>query len=227
MTQPLPPLPPRAGADAPDDDDERWFELLAGRNVGDVRPSTRREAAWLRAALLNYPPTAPQGAVPDPVQRVQRLLEKAAAAGVIGPPPAPPAGRWMRLRAWWSQPGASLRRGGLGIAVAGVLATVLLRQAWEPPGEQAVIERGPALQQVFDADPAARRDQLLRALQAAGLDAHPFERLGRLGVDVALPVPLAPAQARALAAQGLRVPAGPALQVELLPPPAAASAGRP
>lgn len=108
------------------------------------------------------------------------------------------------------------------LAPAALLLALGLGLVWQlqrpADTERADVERsGAAVQRLTAADPVQRQQQLLQALRAAGLDAQPFERLGRRGVDIELPVPLPPAQAAALKQQGLLPPAGPNLIVEVLP----------
>ncbi|PZP33938.1 MAG: hypothetical protein DI603_07625 [Roseateles depolymerans] len=218
--------PPTPSDDAPEDD-LQWFELMAGRAVDEVRPGTRTEAAWLRAALLSYAPQPLPGAMPDPAERVQRLLDRAQRAGVL-PPPKLARQRhgtvWQRL---WRQLWQPWAGAGLGLAMSGLLAVVLWPHGGPEPADPLTgsAERGPAVQRLQDADPMARRQALLQALRGAGLDAQPYEQLGRPGVDLALPVPLSAAQARALQAQGLRPPGGPSLRIEILPLSGGAASG--
>lgn len=203
-------------------DDEAWLALLAGRRAPEALAATRHEAAWMRAALLAYRAQAPAGGPAPAEQRVQRLLARAREAGVLAParPAAAPALPWhRRLAALFTGP--ALGPLGLGLAALLMSAVLLLPGVREPGTGAPLTEealRGPALQRVVTPEPRARRDAMLQALQAAGLDARAFERLGRPGLDVALPVPLPEAQARALHAQGLQVPGGPVLQVEFVGP---------
>ncbi len=207
---------------SPDDtdlDDLQWFELMAGRNASDARSATRADAAWLRAALLSYAPQPPSGVMPEAGARATRLIARAVAAGVLRP--AELTG-WRRALHALRQPKPGRQRGwqGLGLATLAVLSlTLFLRvNVPMPPGEPADAERGAAVQQVISSDAPARQKQLLRALRAAGLDAQPYERLGRLGVDVELPQPLSPPQRAALQNQGLKPPAGRSLLIEIVPP---------
>lgn len=209
---------------APDElDDQHWFDLMAGRAAPEAHGRTRADAAWLRAALLAYRAQAPAGAMPDPERRIHKLLHRAVAAGVLPPATAPRAatgrpGRWAARWQGWRQrlvpPGL---RWAPALAVLVLGAALLVGQQTPAPTVPTEVERGPALQQLSVADPVQRQQQLLQALRAAGLDAHGFERLGRRGVDIELPVPLPPAQAQALQREGLQPTGGPSLVVELLP----------
>ena len=218
---------------APDElDDQHWFDLMAGRAAPEAHGRTRADAAWLRAALLAYRAQAPAGAMPDPERRIGTLLARAVAAGVVPPAATQPppqgtalhhraAGRlgrwWHHAQDWrrrWASPGL---RWTPALAVLVLAAALLVGLQPPPPSTPSEVERGPALQQLSVADPVQRQQQLLLALRAAGLDAHGFERLGRRGVDIELPVPLPPAQAQALQREGLQPTGGPSLVVELLP----------
>src|SRR6218665_1930011 len=67
------------------DDDQQWLDLMAGRAAPEADARTRKEAAWLRAALLSYRLTAPPGAPAAADERAGRLLDRARAAGVLAP----------------------------------------------------------------------------------------------------------------------------------------------
>jgi hypothetical protein len=203
-----------AGSDTTDDD-QHWFDLLAGRPSAGADATTRAEAARLRQALLQHRAAAPAGDPAAPDDRIARLLGRARAEGVLAAPSAtaPPLSspQHRRRQAW---------AGALAAGVAGLVITLLLRSPDDqgaPKGMPEAVLRGAPVQQLQAADPQQRRQQLLQALRAAGLDAHSFDRLGRAGLDIALPVPLPAAQARALADLGIADPHGPSLQIELLP----------
>ncbi|MFG6440912.1 hypothetical protein [Roseateles sp. LKC17W] len=196
----------------PDDDDQHWLDLMAGRTAPDADARTRREAAWLRAAVLSYRVTAPPGAPADADARVGRLLTRARDAGVLASAAndAPPRGK---AGAWWRPALAAC------VALCGVVLVFVPARDGTDDGSAL---RGAPVQRVETVDVVQRRQQLLRALQAAGFDAQPFERLGRLGIDVSLPVPLPARQAEALKRLGLAAPTGPSLQIEFVNTPAPA-----
>lgn len=209
-----------------DDDDLHWLQLLSGRHVHEPDRRTAQEAAWLRAALLAYRAQAPAGAPAAPEQRVARLIERARAAGVL-PPSAPQrparAARWA-LRGF--SPSRLLQRWpSLSWPLAGALATaalVSLVLPWkliqEPPDDGATVLRGDAVQTRPAADPTAAREALRAALAAAGLEAAPYQRLDRLGLDLELPQPLTPAQRETLTRLGVTPPSGPSLRIEFVAP---------
>jgi hypothetical protein len=196
------------------DDDQQWLDLMAGREAPGADARTRREAAWLRAAMLSYRVSAPPGAPADAEDRIGRLLTRARNAGVL-PPAANDAGleaagsTRVRRPRWPHALAAS-------IAVCGAMLVFLQQN----PGSDTdgVTLRGAPVQRVQTPDAASRRQQMLQTLRAAGFDAQPFERLGRPGIDVALALPLPPAQAEVLKGLGLTPPAGPSLQIEFVTP---------
>lgn len=197
------------------DDDQHWLDLMSGRAAPEADGRTRKEAAWLRAALLSYPVAAPPGAPAAAEERAARLLARARAAGVLAgaapeaAAPRKPANQWRYALA-------------ASVALFGVLLVWLpAREGIDEPGQPGGSLRGAPVQRIEAADADQRRQQLLQELRAAGFDAQPFERLGRLGIDIALPVPLMPAQAAALTRLGLAPPAGPSLQIEFITSPPA------
>ncbi|MFG6428346.1 hypothetical protein [Roseateles sp. LYH14W] len=198
---------------ASDEDDQHWLDLMAGRAAPDADARTRKEAAWLRAAMLSYRVTAPLGAPADADQRAARLLTRARDAGLLASAandaandaaPRRPAPRWRHALA-------------AGVAACG-LVLVFLPQSPGPDDADGITLRGAPVQRIEAADAQSRRQQMLLELRAAGFDAQPFERLGRLGLDVSLPVPLPANQAAALTRLGLAPPPGPSLQIEFVMP---------
>lgn len=187
-------------------DDDTWFEGLAGRAAGGP---AAREGARLRDALRRLPVPA---LVPPPVEPI---VEAARAEGLLrhrGWCPAC-AERWQRWRAasWPSWQWA----GGLAVAAAvGVLSVSLWMQ--QPAVEPAPTLRAPAdgLWLRTAPDPAAARDRLAVRLQAQGLTVRRYERLGRAGLDADLPQPLAPDLQRLLHDEGLAAAPDGSLRVE-------------
>lgn len=222
-------------------DDQHWFNLLAGRAAPGASDSTHAEAAALRQALQRYRAQAPEGSPAAADARITRLLARARADGVLPaahpaaahPPaaadrvPSPPrpgtAGRWrLPSLAWGGRLGAGVAAGL--VALAAVLW--LVPTPGDHPAPDSVL-RGAALQQLPAADPAQLRQQLLVALRDAGFEVQPFDRLGRPGLDITLPVPLPADQAHALTDLGLTPPTGPSLVIELVPATAASTAATP
>jgi hypothetical protein len=225
-----------------DDDDQRWLDLLAGRESPEAGQRLRQEAAWLRAALLAYRAEAPAGPVPDPAERIQRLLQRAAEAGVLQPgeaaalampgaAPGRPSDGASDLAA--SVPGGSSVAAGAatGRASAGDAAPRRTRRdgwwprlaasSWRWPAgaalaltDEAALRGDAALQTRAVPQPAATRDRLLAELREAGVDAMPYERLDRAGIDAELAQPVPPAVLAVLRRHGLQAPPGPNLRVE-------------
>lgn len=201
------------------DDDQHWLDLMAGRAAPDADVRTRKEAAWLRAAMLSYRATAPQGAPAHADERVGRLLTRAREAGVLpaaandtssASAASAPALRKPGRPRWPQALAASVVLGGL------LLVFLPTRHGLDP--DDGVL-RGAPVQRITTPDAATHRERLLLELRAAGFDAQPFERLGRPGIDVSLPVPLPPGQTAELKRLGLTPPTGPSLQIELVTPP--------
>ena len=65
------------------DDDQHWFDLLAGRAAPGAGSATQAEAAALRRALQHHGPQAPEGSPAAADARIARLLERARAEGVL------------------------------------------------------------------------------------------------------------------------------------------------
>jgi hypothetical protein len=207
-----------------EEDDEGWFEALAGRPAPDARAATLREAAWLRAALLSYRQTPPAGLMPNASGRIDRLLAKAIAAGLItavAPPPSTPAASPL-LRSW-----ASLKRllsawpaPALALATVGALAVLVWPRliAMDPTdtSPMAEVSRSSDTHQVVQAaQPQATRDQLMREFSSVGLAPRAFSRLGRWGLSIEWPSQATREQLEVLQRHGLRAPNGPLLVVEV------------
>jgi hypothetical protein len=192
------------------DDDQHWLDLMSGRTAPEADARTRKEAAWLRAALLSYRVSAPPGAPADAEQRAARLLTRARDAGLLAAaandaaPPRRTTQRWRHALA-------------ACVAVCGLVLVFLPQRQGLDDADGGTL-RGAAVQRIEAPDAQLRRQQMLLDLRAAGFDAQPFERLGRAGIDVSLPVPLPPAQAAALTRLGLAPPPGPSLQIEFVMP---------
>jgi hypothetical protein len=194
----------------PPDDNQDWLDLLAGRPAPDADAATRAEAERLRNALRSQALPLP-AAEPDARERTERLLERARDAGVLAPRGEARPG-W---RGWLAGPW------GRGAGALGLVAAVLLvagPQWQDRRGDDDIgsTERGGDVQQRRAAEPRPARDALLAALRAAGIDAQPYERLGRPGLDIGLAHPLSDAHRQALVRAGLAIPAGPVLRVEFV-----------
>ena len=196
-----------------DEEDDTWFEALAGRAPGGQ--GATREASALRAALLHG--AAPDSTLsstaaanessPDAAREV-RLLERARAAGLLEPRRG-----LAHRRTFWSWPGFGAIT---ALACAAVIAVIVLR-----PVRVTEVSRGAVVSGVFvlrSADPARVQRDLLGELRAAGVTAAGYERLGREGIDADLPRPL-PERVRAtLERHHIPLPADGTLQIEIVPP---------
>lgn len=194
------------------DDDQRWLDVLAGRIPPRADDAVMQQAQALRIALRATPQPLPAGELSSADQRITQLLARARAQGVLNPPARPrllPAfldGLWS-IRGPWVAPAMGL------VLVAGLLS--LWWPAHQESGNEAVLRGAPpAVQHLPSSDPLASQAALADALQRAGAQVQPFERLGRHGLDIELPQPL-PATLRQLLQQhGLQTPTGTALVIE-------------
>lgn len=194
------------------DDDQDWLDLLAGRSVPHADVSTRQQAGALRAALLKQQPMVPTGAPSAADERAERLLHRARLAGILNSHQAKPSRHTPAANRWPYALAAS-------VGLFGVLLLLQQQQgAQDDPIWAHQQMRGGSLQQRSSATPELDRQALLEELRSAGFDAHPYERLGRLGIDVDLPVPIPARQAEALKGLGLQAVQGPSLQIEFIKP---------
>lgn len=199
------------------DDDQQWLDLVAGRDAPEADARTRKEAAWLRAAMLSYRIGTPSGGPADADTRILRLMTRARDAGVL-----PPAAN-ESLAAQDAPPEARAARRHWPLAWAAGILACALGVMWVPlrQNDDGEVLRGAAVQRLQVPDAAAalsRRAEMLQALRAAGFDATGYERLGHLGIDLALDVPLPPRQAAVLKSLGIAPPPGPSLQIEFSTP---------
>ncbi len=237
--------PPRALPNSPLalDDDQRWFEALAGREPsagvpGSGRDAARAEAAMLRDALrahLAAMAQSPAAVAADPATGAadeQALVERARRAGLFGLPaaatrpastrPAPtrpgatPPAPWP----WrWFSGGFGGSRGlalAAGAAVA-VTAGMLARhqEPAVPPAHEVLRGLQGSVIRLDSAEPAALQTRWLAELAALGISATPYERLGRLGIDADLPQPLPAPVTDWLARNHLPTPPGDVLRIEI------------
>jgi hypothetical protein len=201
-------------------DDQQWFEALAGRARPGTHTATLIEAALLREATRRW--SAPVEA-DAPLPRPAALIAQARAEG-LGRRRGWCGGcaeRWRRLRDRFGR-----GRGGWPATAAAaavlVLAVVLLnidRDAATGPeaGGQPVL-RSPAdagRYLLHDTQARERRDRIADELAAAGVPVQRYERLGRFGLDAQIAMPPDAAVAGVLARNGLVPAADGALVVEV------------
>jgi hypothetical protein len=181
------------------DEDATWLDALAGRKQVDDSQAAR-EAVALRASVLA------RAVVDDPVPRQdpareQQLVERARDAGLLP--------RRRRLS----------RTGSLLAAAAIVCVAVALGVLTRRPGAPETVRSGPGeIVRLASADPARVQREILDELRHAGVVATGYERLGRMGIDADLPLPLAPEVERILERHAIPVPQDGVLRVEIAPP---------
>jgi hypothetical protein len=181
------------------DEDDQWLAALAGKSPAAARDEPSAQGAALRSAILARTVSEP-GAVPtiDP-RREAALIARARAAGLLRPA--------KHRTLWWASLAAALAFVVIGVSLhmRPETATMVLR------GDSA----GPL--RIRAADPLRLKQELLRELNAAGVQATGYNNLGRQGVDADLPLPLPGAVRKILERHAIPVPAGSVLQLEIEP----------
>lgn len=205
-------------------EDDDWFEAVAGRRVDPASRVAGIEGGLLRQAMQRMPAVAPPQTAEQQQATQDGLLQRARMLGLDSRGPAWCAGcaqRWERWRSAWQQRPWTWGGGG-GLVLAGLLAAVLVLRQQPPPG----VEPGdtPVLRAPADGiwllqadDPQRRRDELADRLAAAGVVVQRFERLGRHGLEADLKLPLPAAVQQALAEQHVAPAADGSLRVEFEP----------
>lgn len=193
------------------DDDRQWAEALAGRDDPAATAGTLREAKLLRAALRQRAPpdelALQREAAEGREKRAAQLLARAQQDPVLGPALAREAARAPRRALWSAIAAASL---------AGVAVALLW---WQAGPDTTVLRNAPdEVYRLHAQDPAALRDSIAVALQAAGVSATRYQRFGREGLDADLPRPLTPEVAAVLARFGIPAPADSVLRIEIEAP---------
>lgn len=185
------------------DEDESWFETLAGRGgPGDEAPAL--EARLLRAQIQAQEAPAPAAPIaPVDAAREAALIARARAAGVL----AQSAPRPRRSPRWL-------------LAAAALAGVALLLGVWRMAAPPEVTVRGVSSGTVRleSAEPRRLQQALLQELNAAGAHAETYQRLGRFGIDADLPQPLTPAVRALLERRHIPAPADGVLVIEIAPP---------
>jgi hypothetical protein len=204
-------------------DDDKFFEVLAGRRQPD--DADTRQAARLRQYYQMHP-TAEERPQPDPAGQARLLAYLRAREGQPAPgaapattPPAKP-GPLQRLLAWLLPPGPG-RGMRLGMALAGVLGVAVLVRMVAPPDDDHLTPKsgGPLAAETvkYAADPAQDAAQIQALLAGVGIPVT----LTVQGREVLLRADIPPEQlaavTQALSARGLTPPADGRLVLRIKP----------
>jgi hypothetical protein len=194
------------------DEDQIWLDALAGRVSADPSATGAAEAKALRE-LIRVQLREDGVAVSEiDTARETQLLARARATGLLpaqpGIAPSRATATPRSARPVWLLTGGAL-------AALGIIAGVVLNLLGSPPPSEIFrgIDSGTA--RIESAAPQALKAQLLRELNAAGVHATGYDRLGRLGVDADLPQPLTPAVQEVLQRHHLPIPKDGVLTVEI------------
>ena len=214
--------------------DDAWLAALAGRGserdgAGDA--DAVREASLMRAALMRWAPAI--GALPDrDHRRIELLIERARAEGLFDERSATNVtdarnafrqrGLFDRLRAWWTSEGAPRfgpRPAWAMTLVAGVVIALvfLVRPANEGAfDDDATVRSAPDAVTLLRArDPEVLRREIMAALSQQGVKATTYSRLGRIGLDADVPLPLSREVKAVLDRFRIPMPADGVLRVEI------------
>jgi len=180
------------------DDDQIWFDALAGREPASN--ATSREAHALRAALRSAHTSADNVRAMRDATREEALIARAVQEGVIRA--APP-----RRRLGWQLP--------LAASVLIIIAAGIVLELQAPPDTSIMRGNEDGIVRLEAADAAALKQQILAELRSAGVNATGYEALGVHGIDADLSLPLSPDVQRVLAAHDIPEPADGVLRIEI------------
>lgn len=180
------------------DDDQIWFDALAGRVPASS--AAAREAHALRAALHSVNTKVGNVRALRDAPREEALIARARREGVIRS--APP-----RRRMSWQLP--------LAASVLIVVAAGIVLQLRTPSGTAIMRGTEDGIVRLQAADAAALKQQILAELRSAGVNATGYEALGVHGIDADLSLPLSPEVQRVLAAHDIPEPADGVLRIEI------------
>ena len=184
------------------DDDQAWFDALAGRG-GSGNETAAREGDQVRTALLRHA-ASEQDAMPAPdAAREAELLGRAAAAGLIAPTRVPRPRRFVPA---WAFAAVACVAVGLVVLVVQQPAQIIERDA---PDHVVRLQAS---------DPVALKRELLQQLQRAGVAASGYERFEVQGIDAELPQPVPESVRAVLAQHGIDVPDDGVLRIEIAAP---------
>jgi hypothetical protein len=188
------------------DDQDRWVDALAGRDVDGGSQEGRALREQIRAQ-----PTEPAAVAAqiDPLREAQ-LIARARAAGLLTAA-SPRADAKVPRR--------------FGVARLALMAAVLagvaigvstLRYMRVPPETFRGAANG--VVELETKDPRALKRRLIQELKDAGVNATGYERLDRVGLDADLPLPVAANVRRVLEQHQIPVPGDGTLVVEIHAP---------
>lgn len=191
------------------DAEDTWFDELAGRGPdGDVGDGDADARAIRAAILARQAADATALAAEDPA-REEQLIERARAEGLLTP----------RRSMGWSGAVTRNPRRALWLSAAALACVVVGLTFQLRLQTPAPVTRGSpvGIVHIRAADPLQLKQDLIRELKAAGVNAHGYESLGGQGIDADLPVPLtAPVQA-VLDRHHLAAPPDGVLELEIEP----------
>lgn len=181
------------------DDDDIWFDSLAGGDA-DEPTETARTARAIRTALLARIVDEEPPLIGQDTQREGELVARARREGLLPPARIP---KYRRLPALLA-----------AAAIAGLAVTVTLQLRTESATQ---VTRGSSseIARIQNQHPRELQQQLIRELEAVGVHARGYEAFGRPGIDADLPVPLPQAVHEILSRHGISAPKGNLLQVEI------------
>jgi len=199
------------------DDDEIWFDSLAGRPGNAPRgeaPGAEAPGAEapgdahgtrLRAALRAQNASQRTDVAEVDLQREAALIARARATGLLTPAAAPAPRARSRWPVWLA-----------AATLASIVVGVTLQQGNRT---SSPVLRGGELRvvRIRAPDPARLKQELIRELSQAGVHATGYVSFGREGLDADLPRPLTDEVRKVLARHGIEPPADAALQVEIEP----------
>jgi len=180
------------------DDDQIWFDALAGREPASSAPA--REAHALRTALRSATTSADNVRAMRDANREEALIARAVSEGVIRAAP-------RRRRMSWQLP--------LAASVLLVVAAGIVLELRIPPDTATMRGNEDGIVRLQATDAAALKRQILAELRSAGVNATGYEALGVHGIDADLSLPLTPDVQRVLAAHDIPEPADGVLRIEI------------